>query len=65
MSCTTTRDNESIKAKYTYYQKLFISNYNPKKFNKKFKIYKKIGSIYVFCAKSNTFLLDMNMLYDE
>jgi len=43
----------------------FISNYNLKKFNKKFKIYKKIGSIYVFCAKSNTFLLDMNMLYDE
>jgi len=29
------------------------------------KFIKKIGSIYVFCAKSNTFLLDMNMLYDE
>jgi len=64
MSCTTTRDNGSIKAEYTYYQKLFISNHNLKKFNKKFKIYKKIGSIYVCRAKSNTFL-DMNMLYDE
>ena len=31
----------------------FISNHNLKKFNKKFKIYKKIGSIYVWRAKSN------------
>ena len=65
MSCTTTRDDGSIKAEYTYQKLFFISNHNLKKFNKKFKIYEKIGSIYVFRAKSNTFLLDMNMLYDE
>jgi len=57
--------NESIKAENTLIiKKLFISNRNLKKFNKKFKIYKKIGSIYVCRAKCNTFL-DMNMLYDE
>jgi len=58
--------NESIKAENTLIIKnyFFISNRNLKKINKKFKIYKKIGSIYVCCAKSNTFL-DMNMLYDE
>ena len=47
--------NESIKAENTLIiKKLFISNRNLKKFNKKFKIYKKIGSIYVCRAKSNT-----------
>ena len=58
--------NESIKAENTLIIKnyFFISNRNLKKFNKKFKIYKKIGSIYVCRAKCNTFL-DMNMLYDE
>ena len=55
--------NESIKAENTLIiKKLFISNRNLKKFNKKFKIYKKIGSIYVCRAKSNTFL-DMNICY--
>jgi len=57
--------NESIKAKNTLIiKKLFYIKPQSEKFNKKFKIYKKIGSIYVCRAKCNTFL-DMNMLYDE
>jgi len=65
MSCTTpgimnqSKQNTLIIKNFLYQTTIWRNS------TKKFKIYKKIGSIYVYRAKSNTFLLDMNMLYDE